>query len=226
MATLHPWSANLAPAPQLTRRVAPRTLETLPKILLRCKPLLRRGTEGMTTTPDETSPVQTLPDLSISHIETIPIRVPARPDLSRQPLPDDAPLDDRHADQHRRRHRRRGLRRRRGRGPARDRRDRPRRDRSAADRRGRVSRSSGAGSSRGRRRSTSCATAASGLSRARASTPRSGMRSARRSASRCGGSGAATATRLPMITIGGYYDASSDVSQEVEEPARAWAWRA
>ena len=89
-------------------------------------------------------------------------------------------------------------------------RDRPRRDRAAPRRPGRRSPSSAAGSWRDRRPTTSCATAGSASSRAPASTRRSGTRSARRSASRSGGSGAATATALPMISIGGYYGAGDD----------------
>ena len=68
-----------------------------------------------------------------------------------------------------------------------------RRDRAGARAARTPSRSSAAGRSPARRRTTSCATAASAWSRAPASTRRSGTRSARRSASRSGGSGADTA---------------------------------
>ena len=44
-------------------------------------------------------------------------------------------------------------------------------------------------------------------------TRRSGTRSARRSASRSGGCGAAIATELPMISIGGYYGATTPTSR-------------
>ena len=64
----------------------------------------------------------------------------ARTRLSRQPLPDDPSLHDHHPSAHPGGHRRRGLCGRRGRRPARDRRDHHARDRAAPDRRGRLRR--------------------------------------------------------------------------------------
>ena len=150
-------------------------------------------------------------------IETTPDSRAARADLPRQHVPDDPPLDARDAGRHRGGRRRRGLRGRRGRRPARDRRgSSTRRSRPSCSART-PSRSSAAGSWRVPPPSTSSATAGSGSSRPPASTRRSGTRSARRSARRSGGSGVATASRMPMIAIAGYHDSPLTIAEEVAE---------
>ena len=101
-----------------------------------------------------------------------------------------------------------------------------RRDRPARDRPRRAGDRAVLGRRPTRRRSTSCATAASAWWRWPHWTPRSGTRSARRSASRCGGCGAAARDRVPMTAIGGYYGepARSDRGGGRRLPRRCSDW--
>ena len=68
-----------------------------------------------------------------------------------------------------------------------------------------------------RRPSTSCATGGSASWRRPASTPRCGTRSARRSASRCWRLWGGYRDRLPIISIGGYYDGTETIAEEIAQ---------
>ena len=161
--------------------------------------------------PPDAGAAPGLAGLTIERIEDVPIRVPLARDLLGQPLQDDAPVDDRdHAGAHARGDRRRGV----------------RGDEDAAlleiDAIVRDEIAPAAASARTPSGRALLGARAPGDLRhparpparprrlRRASTPRSGTPSARRSASRSGGSGAATASRIPMISIGGYYGRRDD----------------